>query len=227
MLDLWFCFCDVRRFGLIKTVLLTSTPIPNKGFIWVNPHSDMERAPSAVRMLSGPPVPGTVPAECEQLDIEALKLKPVWEPCSERVPDIQTELCPKQQEELVVMSLSIQQGALQASFLKRALQVEQQQECQELQVLSLLNLESKRAVREEARREVYIQDTRDWVLWKEESCDRLLRTQGMQASQNYWSICATLVHTSNCCYFSSQNDTVPSPEPHWILIKQYNWTWRW
>lgn len=83
------------------------------------------------------------------------------------------------------MSLSIQQGALQASFLKRALQVEQQQECQELQVLSLLNLESKRAVREKARREVYMQDTRDWVLWKEESCDRLLRTQGTQASQNY------------------------------------------
>lgn len=38
------------------------------------------------------------------------------------------------------MSLHIQQGALQASFLKGAQQVEQQQECQELQVLSLLNL---------------------------------------------------------------------------------------
>lgn len=41
------------------------------------------------------------------------------------------------------MSLSTQQGALQASFLNSALQVEQQQECQELQVLALLNLESK------------------------------------------------------------------------------------
>lgn len=60
-----------------KSPILTSTPSPNKGFIWVTPHSDMERAPSAVRTLAGPPVPGTVPAECEQLDIETLKLKPV------------------------------------------------------------------------------------------------------------------------------------------------------
>ena len=83
------------------------------------------------------------------------------------------------------MSLRIQQGVLQASFLKGAQQVEQQQECQELQVLSLLNLEGKRPVREKARREMYIQETRDRVLRKEESRDLLLRTQGMQASHNY------------------------------------------
>lgn len=78
------------------------------------------------------------------------------------------------------MSLSIQQVALQASFLiKRALQAEQQQECQES---SLLTLEITGAVREKERG-VYMGDKRLGA-W-ERGVMRPYPFQGMQVSQNY------------------------------------------
>lgn len=113
--------------------------------------------------------------EQEQRDTEVSKLKLLFKKL--RACDVQSELRPKQQRELVVMSLSIQQVALQASsVIKHSLQVS----CLIVKgvdiCVAFAEFRENRGSREKTRRKVCIRETRDWVLPKEESCDLILRT---------------------------------------------------
>lgn len=173
----------------------------------------MELAPSAVRMLSGPSVPETT---LWNLSNWRLKLQP----CSGSSWSV-----PKQQWERVFMSLSIQQVALQDSFLiKGSLQVEHQTGVSGVFFAEFR--EHRGSKREGKERGVYIGDKRLGA--SERGIMQSYSLWGMQVSQNYW----LLIHLHNvsahfiCCDFGSQNDTVSSPEPHCTLMNQYNWAWR-